>query len=76
MALKIFVTGPRHGQRGWLNVYAPDKSAKGMKQGVMNSQWVLAIVDAQYFERNFCLLELRWAGQFKKPVQVVISVED
>ncbi|KAK3270961.1 hypothetical protein CYMTET_20666, partial [Cymbomonas tetramitiformis] len=54
-----------------------------MEEGVKNSASVIAIItdgDGQsgcaYFERPFCLKELRWAVEAGKYIQPVIRVED
>ena len=47
-----------------------------MREGVENSEIFLAIITEQYFTREFCIMELRWAREAGKPIQPVIRAED
>ena len=68
-----------------------DKSQAAMEHGVRNSKAFLAIVtgpcvnpdrpdDDQignaYFQRPFCVSELRWAVDAYKPIQPIVRAED
>lgn len=53
-----------------------------MEEAVENSQCVITIISGEdpddeiaYFNRAFCLKELRWAKQAKKFVQLVVTAE-
>ena len=52
----------------WLDVKMPDKSQKGMEEGVRESDFFLCILSDSYFKSEWCLMELRWAVQQGKPV--------
>lgn len=60
----------------WLDVYAADKTPKGMKEGVMNCDIFVAIVSESYVHREFCQMELRAAQEYEKPVFVLIQMTD
>ena len=54
-----------------------------MKEAVENSRCVIAIISGEdptdtdaYFNRDFCLKELRWAKQAEKFVQPIVAAED
>jgi hypothetical protein len=69
-------------EKTWLDVEMDDKSEAAMREGVVNSTVVLAVVtdDAgdgnAYFERPFCISELRWAAEAGVFIQPVIAAED
>ena len=64
----------------WLDVRMNQKSEAAMEEGVRNSKVVLALIsdDAgpglNYFERPFCIMELRWAMDAGVHVQPVVSM--
>jgi len=67
----------------WLDVQMEDKSEAAMQEGIENSTAVLAIVSDgagvagnAYFERPFCLKELRWAKANGTHIQPVVLDED
>jgi hypothetical protein len=64
-----------HGLTSWLDVKMPDRSVAAMEEGVRHSDKVLVIESLSYFSRPFCVMELRWAVQYKKEVVVAIPVE-
>lgn len=83
LALDLYGTLERVGYQVWLDVKVDDKSQAAMEQAVKSSKFIIAILsDGQgeegnaYFERPFCLKELRWAKEAKKYIQPVINVDD
>ena len=70
------------GLKVWLDVKADDKSEKAMEKAVTEAKFVIAIISGGvqpgdgYFERPFCLSELRWAKQAEKFVQPIIDSSD
>ena len=70
----------------------PDRSAAAMREGVVGSLCVIAIVTGSttepddpdgekgarnaYFARPFCIQELRWAREASVMIQPVILIED
>eukprot|EP00966_Prymnesium_polylepis_P246703 5705910-Prymnesium_polylepis.2 len=68
----------------WLDVYMNDKSEAAMKEAVESAGFVLCVVtgvegegaSTAYFEREFCLKELRWAVASSKCIQPVIDMAD
>ena len=66
----------------WLDVKMSDKSEAAMKEGVQNSVVVIAILTDDgssgnaYFERPFCLSELRWAQEAGVFIQPVVAADD
>eukprot|EP00942_MAST-04A_sp_MAST-4A-sp1_P009250 g9250.t1 len=59
----------------WLDVKMDERDEAAMKEGVQNSKFFLTIVSETYFERPFCIKELEWAMEYKKPMVVVIDVK-
>ena len=83
LALNLYSELEKHGYKVWLDVKVDDKSEAAMQKAVNTSKFVIAILcDGQgqqgcaYFEREFCLKELRWAKQAKKFIQPVLMDED
>ena len=52
----------------WLDVKMDERDEAAMKEGVQNSKFFLTIVSETYFERPFCIKELEWAMEYKKPM--------
>ena len=52
----------------WLDVNMPDKSLKGMEEGVKLSQSFVAIISDTYFESKYCCKEMFWALKYNKPI--------
>ncbi|XRB16498.1 protein kinase domain-containing protein [Pseudoscourfieldia marina] len=52
----------------WLDVNMPDKSLKGMEEGVKLSQSFVAIISDTYFESEYCCKEMTWALKYNKPI--------
>ena len=72
-----------HGKTVWLDVMMKSRDMAAMREGVENSQRIIAIVsgdeesgDHAYFRRQCCLQELRWAQAANKPVQPIVDSED
>ena len=59
----------------WFDVKMDKRNKAAMKEGVKNSKFFLTIVSETYFERPFCIKELEWAMEYKKPMVVVIDVK-
>ncbi len=76
----------RRGLQVWLDVKMDHRNEEAMQEGVKLSRCVVAIVsgpassqpsdDTAYFQRDFCLQELRWAVEAKLPIQPVVAAED
>jgi hypothetical protein len=69
----------------WLDVKMAKRDEAAMEEGVKSSRCVVAIVsgapggqsdDTAYFQREFCLKELRWAVQAKVFIQPIVAAED
>ncbi|KAK3238801.1 hypothetical protein CYMTET_51221 [Cymbomonas tetramitiformis] len=83
LAEKLNHSFEKLGRTVWLDVNMQHRDEAAMEEGVKNSASVIAIItdgDGQsgcaYFERPFCLKELRWAVEAGKYIQPVIRVED
>ena len=79
------------GKTCWLDVNMADKSIDAMKEGVLNSKAMLAIVTGPcindmhpeddpisnaYFSREYCVQELRWAVAHGVPIIPIVQMED
>jgi len=67
----------------WLDVEVDDKSEAAMQKAVEGAKFVIAIISDgagvkgnAYFERDFCLKELRWAKAAGKYIQPVVDGAD
>ena len=75
----------------WFDVNMRDKSEAAMKEGVQKSKCVLAIITGSvvnndrpgddpesnaYFQRDYCVKELRWAREAGVPIQPIVRAED
>ena len=65
----------------WLDTNMDDKSTAAMQEAVLNSCVVLAVITGEtkedenaYWNREFCLKELRWAFENNKHVQPVVDM--
>ena len=83
LALNLYTDLKKHGYKVWLDLKADDKSEAAMEKAVTTSTFIIAILcDGQgvqgnaYFERKFCLKELRWAKEAGKFIQPVTTDED
>jgi hypothetical protein len=52
----------------WFDVEMPQRSEAAMEEGVRGSNKFIALASPKYFERPFCLKELRWARDAGKTV--------
>ena len=78
LASELYQALKERGHAVWLDVKMGDKSEAAMQEGVENSKAVLAIISDgagvkgnAYFERDYCLKELRWAkanGTYIQPL--------
>eukprot|EP01046_Picozoa_sp_COSAG06_P031174 COSAG06_NODE_3014_length_5960_cov_2.963146_1_plen_1145_part_00 len=75
----------RRGLAVWLDIKMDKRDEAAMEEGVRNSSCVVAIVsgaaegqseDTAYFQRDFCLKELRWAVAAGVFVQPIVAAED
>ena len=72
LALNLYYELKEKGYTCWLDVMMPQQDRDAMKEGVENSDCVLAIITGgevtgdRYFERQSCVLELQWAIDAKK----------
>ena len=46
----------------------------GTQAGVRGSDKFVLVMSEQYFEREFCLKELRWAQQYNKEVRIRVRI--
>ena len=83
LAASIYYELRELGLNVWLDVKADDKSEAAMKHNVENAKFVIAIISDgagvpgnAYFERKFCVSELRWARAAGTYIQPVIDVAD
>ena len=83
LAINIYSVLQEKGYKVWLDVKEDDKSEAAMEKAVTTSTFIIAILcDGQgvqgnaYFERKFCLKELRWAKEAGKFIQPVTTDED
>ena len=72
LASELYYEMEKKGYKCWLDVKMPKQDRDAMREGVENSDCVLAIItggektDFRYFERELCVQELRWAIDAKK----------
>ena len=73
----------KRGKSAWLDVKMARRDEAAMKEAVENSRCIIAIISGDdpsdknvYFNRDFCLKELRWAKQAGTFVQPIVSAED
>lgn len=71
------------GITAWLDVKMNKRDEAAMKEGVQNSTMCVAIISdgdgtygTAYFQRDFCLKELRWAVEAGVFIQPVIDIDD
>ena len=78
LAFELYTGLQSEGHTCWLDVVMADKSEKAMQEGVVRSRVVICVLTEQYFEREYCLKELRWATQATPPVPIkpVVRAED
>ena len=74
VALEFFFAMKERGKKCWLDVKMKARDEAAMKEGIKLCQIVLIIMSPTYFTRPFCVKELEWAVEFKKPIVVVIDV--
>ena len=67
----------------WFDVDMKDKSEAAMQEAVENSMVVLAVItgdgpndDNAYFNRPFCVSELRWRFKAGKHLQPIVHLDD
>ena len=53
-----------------------DVTEKGMKRGIRDSDVFLLFLTNSMLSRPFCLKEIRWALQMKKPIIIVVEREN
>ena len=85
IAVDLYSSLKELGLSVWLDVKMDKKSEAAMKEGVVNSKCVIAIItgvtpdgnaDNAYFNRPFCIKELEWAMEAEVQIQPVIRMED
>jgi hypothetical protein len=54
----------------------PKRSEAAMEEGVLGLDKFIAIASGKYFERPFCLKELRWARDAGKTVVPCVDCDD
>jgi hypothetical protein len=65
----------KHGLKVWLDVKMAAQNVAAMERGIKNSKKVLVILSESFFTRPFCLKELRWARQYRKPLIVAVPIQ-
>ena len=83
LAVSLYYKMREMGFNVWLDVKADDKSEAAMQKNVEGAKFVIAIISDGagvegngYFERPFCLKELRWAKTAGKYVQPIVDSTD
>ena len=84
MAQKLFyeLSSPAVGHTVWLDVNMENKNETAMQEAVENSKVVIALItegpneEDSYFNRPFCVKELKWALAKEKQIQPVVTMED
>lgn len=82
LAAELYASLKELGHSVWFDVKMKDRSAAAMEEGVRKSKCVVAIItkgpgqDDDYFRRDFCLTELRWAVGAEVHIQPVINIDD
>ena len=84
LAAELYAELATHGLTCWLDVRMEQKSEAAMKEGVLKSKCVLAVITGAcdgaesnaYFNRPYCVKELRWAREAGIPIQPVIRAAD
>jgi len=67
------------GLTGWLDVKMDQCDSAAMREGVLNSTYVIAVISGgdvkenRYFERSACQAELKWAIESGKPIVPVVD---
>ena len=83
LAVSLYYKLREKGFNVWLDVKADDKSEAAMKKNVEGAKFVIAIISDGagvkgngYFERPFCLKELRWAKAAGTYIQPIVDSTD
>eukprot|EP00036_Acanthoecidae_sp_10tr_P018490 CAMPEP_0206307110 /NCGR_PEP_ID=MMETSP0106_2-20121207/11156_1 /ASSEMBLY_ACC=CAM_ASM_000206 /TAXON_ID=81532 /ORGANISM="Acanthoeca-like sp., Strain 10tr" /LENGTH=368 /DNA_ID=CAMNT_0053738071 /DNA_START=715 /DNA_END=1819 /DNA_ORIENTATION=+ len=91
LATDLHASLKENGMNVWLDVKMENRSMTAMKEGVVNSSCVIAVITGPchnpddpdalpgtnaYFSRPFCVQELRWAKEAQIPIQPVIRAAD
>ena len=88
LAVEIYFAMRARGRTVWLDIKMSMCNEAAMQEAAQNSKSVIAIVtgkyhdpdtgqlEAGYFEREWCLKELRWAREAEVPIQPVTRRED
>ncbi|XRB18354.1 TIR domain-containing protein [Pseudoscourfieldia marina] len=83
LATELYASLKERGLSVWLDVKMLDKNEAAMREGVVNSKLVIAVITDgggvpgnAYFEREYCVKELRWAFEQGVTIQPVIRMED
>eukprot|EP00240_Pyramimonas_obovata_P016210 CAMPEP_0118935886 /NCGR_PEP_ID=MMETSP1169-20130426/15885_1 /TAXON_ID=36882 /ORGANISM="Pyramimonas obovata, Strain CCMP722" /LENGTH=269 /DNA_ID=CAMNT_0006878961 /DNA_START=142 /DNA_END=954 /DNA_ORIENTATION=+ len=83
LAEKLYASLKERGKKVWLDVNMKRRDEAAMEEGVRNSGCVIAVITDgdgvpgnAYFERPFCLKELRWGMESRKYIQPVIRDAD
>ena len=60
----------------WRDMNATDLTEAGMKEGVRCSDCFILFLTNNTLSRRFCLYEIEWAIEFKKPIIVVVEEDN
>jgi len=83
LAEAFYHTFRERGMSVWLDIKMQECNEAAMEEGVKNSHCVLAILSGpddtdsnSYFNRTFCVQELKWAQSAGVPIQPVCAAEN
>jgi hypothetical protein len=82
MAIKIWNAFEKKGMKGWLDKQMAVCDEAAMKEAVLNSGVVFALVtgdekkDLRYFQRGACIKELEWAIEARKHIVPINPVKE
>lgn len=64
------------GLSSWRDMNQKDLTTQGMRQGVRDSEVFVLLLTNRVLSRKYCLMELKWALEFEKPIIIVIEREE
>ena len=82
LAAELFYEFKAKGYESWLDVKMPNQDKDAMKEGVLNSSCIIAVItgddvkEHRYFERECCVDELKWAIEAGKNIIPVVIAAD
>ena len=64
------------GIHGWRDMNQDDLTESGMRQGVYDSDVFVLFLTNSVLSRPYCLMEVKWAIEFGKPILIVVEQEE